>query len=309
MSRHSRQDLIDQVAARVDELLPTGDNTGGSTMIEAPMAKIEKELDHSALYVLRRGDLNIVLPAIEGDLKHFHGDNVEDVDTRIIIDAATKKTTIVCPDDFARFVSCRLSGWKQDLQVVLPQADPSYRQQESNPYTGGSKYKPKGYLVSFFSYISAENTKWTIAQTLTDAETLSALYNGQTPASTGASALSTGDIIALTNQADYSENGLYLVNASGAPTKISNHTSNTYINCGQAIEVYRADTSSDTLTKFNYIPKMVAEEIPDELVDAMIEHCAGRVFSQMGMTTQKDAALQQAEFILNNLKSGLIGES
>lgn len=304
----SRQYLKDRVAARVDEIIPTGDSVGGQTAIESPMETIDDELDFSALYVLRTGSLNIVYPAVVGDLKHFHGDGEEDVDTRIVIDSITKKSTIPCPDDFLRFVSMRLSGWSSDLKELSDPRDPSYRHQEYNSYTAGNTKKPTGYLVSFTSYISAELTKWTITQTLASNETLSALFNGETPASAGATALATNDIIALTGQTDYNENGLYQVNASGEPTKISDETTNNKINCNQAVEVYRAATNTDTISHFHYIPKLKAEEIPDELVDALIEHCAGRVFDYMQNTASAEASYRKANFLLGNMGSGLKGE-
>ncbi len=309
----SREYLRKRVQARVDEFIPSGQNVGGQTAIEAPMETIDSELDFSALYVLRTANEDLVLPAVIGDLKHFHGTSVEDIDTRIIIDSSSKKATVVLPDNFARFISMRLSGWKTDLKRLMLTSDPSYRMQEYNRFTSGSIEKPKGYLVSFVSYTDGtgdtddEKTKWDINQTLTANQTLSSLYNGQTPS--GGTILSTGNIIALSGQSDDDENGIYLVKASGAPTKLSDETSNANVNCKQAIEVYRASSSSDTIDHLHYIPKLKAEEMPDELIDALIEHCAGRVFSQMGNIAGREASFKQAEYLLTNLNTGLIGEN
>lgn len=301
----SREYLKKRVASRVDEIVPAGDNIAGGTAIEAPIETIDDELDFSAVYVLRTAKLPLVLPAVRGDKKHFHGTSVEDVDTRIIIDS-DKKATIVCPDDFLRFVSLRLSGWSRDLKALHDQNDPKYRFQEYNKYTSGSPYKPVGFLVSFLDYTAGEQIKWTIDQTLSANQDLTTLYDGQTPS--GGTILATGNIIALTGQTDDDDNGIYLVNVSGSPTKLSHHTSNAYANSGQAIEVYRTGSGSDTIEKFHYIPRLTAEEMPDELIDSMIWHCAGRVFEFMGNTEGSNIAFAKADALLGNLKSGLEGE-
>lgn len=371
----NRAYLTKRVSARIDEVVPEGENKGGQTSIEAPIETIDDELDYSAHYILRTAKIELLFPTIQSDKKHFHGDSVNEVNTRLVIDS-NRVATIVCPEDFLRFVACRLSGWKRDLKEIISQTDAKYRFQEGNKYTSGSADKPEGAMVSFGEYLTTithggvgggpftagekvtggtsgavgyfvestsstvltldrvtghfeaaetitgadssatatiasggivdEYNKWVISQTLAENETLANLYNGQTPASSGATALSTDDIIILTGQSDEDENGTYKVNASGAPTKLTDSTSTG--NSGTAIQCFRAASTSDTLTKFHYVPRLTAEEMPEDLIDPLIWHCAGRVLEYMGRMEESTAAIQKADALLGNLKLGLQGE-
>ena len=302
----SREWFKKRVASRIDEVIPAGENVGGQTAIESPIETIEEELDFSVHYVLRTAKLQLLFPAVKSDKKHFHGTSVNDVDTRVIIDS-NKKITIVCPEDFLRFVACKMASWKRELKAVIGQNDPKYRFQEGNKYTSGSIDKPEGAMVSFGEYISGELTKWTIDQTLSENESLAGLYNGVTPVSSGATVLSTGNILVLSDQEDEDENGTYIVNASPiAPTKLSD--SITTVNSGTAIECFRAGSVNDTLEKFHYIPRLKVEEIPDDIIDPVIWHCAGRVLEFMGRMEESSAAMAKADALLGNLKMGLKGE-
>jgi hypothetical protein len=295
----NREWLIDRVSARVDSVQPEGENVGGQTGIEAPSLIIDDELDFSAHYVLRTGKLALIYPAVIGDLKHFHGSNVNDVDTRLIIEE-NKQATIPCPQDFLRFVACRLSSWKRDLKEVIHQSHPKYRFQEGNPHTSGNPYKPEGAMVSFYEYEAGELNQWTIDYAFITNQSVEDLDNDDVN-------IATGEIFTLSAQTIPGENGTYLCNASGTPpTKLSNSV--TTINSGTAIECYRAASVNDTLTKFHYIPRLNAEEMPDDLIDPMIWHCAGRVLESMGRMQESTAAMQKADALLGNLKVGIKGE-
>jgi hypothetical protein len=306
--------IKDRVSARVDELLPQGDNIGGQTGIENTVPLIEDELNDAALWVLSEGELDFLLEAQVSDLKHFHaspyGEAVIDTDTRIEIDSSSLKATVIVPDNFLRFVSIRLSGWTRSLTMLYGVRDPKYSQQESDPFASGKFDKPVGFLVPFTgSYAANEQTKWTLDQTLTQAQTLSGLYDGVTP--TGGTALETGDLIALTAQTDLDENGIYLVNASStAPTKLSSDT--TFRNKRMAIELYRSKTISDTLSggHFSYIPELLPEEMPDNTLPALIDYCAYRVMMNMGgnMVNEAKIALESAQYYINSRKRGLLND-
>jgi hypothetical protein len=300
----SREYYKNRVAARVDVLRPQANVTGGQTGIEAPMPLIDDELDDSAEYILRNAPVALVFSTIRSDKKHFHGPSVENVDTRVIIDD-NLKAVVPVPADFLRFVSIKLSGWRRSLKELMDSRDPRYKFQEGNKYTSGSPDKPVGALVSFSAYSNDEKAKYDIDQTLSQNQTLANLYNAQTPS--GGTILATGDIIALTGQTNDSENGIYLVKASGAPTKLSDEV--TTINRMMALELYRASTDLDEIDEFHYVPKLKAEEMPNELADALIWHCAGRVFSHLGDATSSDRAMKEADNLLMSLKTGLMGEA
>lgn len=307
--------IKDRVSARVDELIPQGDNVGGQTGIESTVPLIEDEINDAALWVLSEGEIDFLLEAQVSDLKHFHaspyGETVIDQDTRVIIDTSTLVATVVLPDNFLRFVSIQLSGWKRPLTQLMGVRDPKYRQQNGNKYTSGNFDKPQGALVPFTeTYEAGEQTKFTLEQTLSQAQTLTALYNGQTPA--GGTVLSTGDLIALTAQTDLDENGIYLVNASGAPTKLSNDT--TFRNKRMALELFRAKTITDDLSTgkahFSYIPELLPEEMPDSTLPALIDYCAYRVMMNMGgnMVNEAKIALESAQYYINSRKRGLLND-
>lgn len=295
--------IVDRVAARVDVLRPNAQITGGQTGIEAPMPLIEDELNDSAEFVLRNAPVELLFSIIQSDKKHFHGTSAADVNTRVIIDSKLK-ALIPCPDDFLRFVSCRLSSWTRSLKELMDTRDPRYKFQEGNKYTSGSWDKPLGALVSFSDYISAELTKYTIAQTLTQNQTVSTLANGVTPV--GGTVLSTGNIIVLTGQTNPDENGTYLVNATGAPTLLTKDT--VTVNRKMALELYRAKASNDTLAEFHYIPRLLPEQMPNELLDVLIYHCAGRVFTHLGDIEAAKIAFTEADKIMMTYKTGLMGQ-
>jgi len=310
----ARSWIKDRVSARVDELIPQGDNVGGLTGIESVVPLIEDEIDESALWVLSEGEIDFLLEATVSDLKHFHaspyGESVVDQDTRVIFDLSTLVATLVLPDNFLRFVSVQLPGWKRPVTQLIGIRDPEYRQQNGNKYTSGNYDKPVGALVPFTgTYDAGEQTKWTVNQTLTQNQTLTNLYDGQTPS--GGSAIATGEILSLTGQTDLDENGIYLVNASGAPTKLSNDT--TFRNKRMALELFRAKDNTALTTAnghFSYIPELLPEEMPDNTLPALIDYCAYRVMMNMGgnMVNEAKIALESAQYYINARKRGLLND-
>lgn len=305
----ARTYIQDLVAARIDELVPTGDNIGGQTGIEASYPKIEEELDLAAWWILQNAPEQLLFSVMVNDLKHFHTtnsyDSVIDIDTRIVIDSKLI-VTVVLPDNFLRFVRVKLNSWTRPVEALLRKDDPKYAQL-FNKYNFGDWRRPYAALVPFSSYSSDPNEtlKRTIDQTLTASQTLSGLYNGQTPS--GGSALTTGDIIVLTGQTDKDENGVYVVQASGAPQKVDNNT--TTVNCKRALHLFRAKTASDTLEELFYIPSLKAEEMPDELIDALVDETAYRVFRTMGRDFVEMANISKQNVSnLLGVKVGLKGE-
>jgi hypothetical protein len=306
----SRSYLTDLVAARIDVLIPSGNNVGGQTSIEASYPKIEEELDLSAWHILQTAPEHLLYQVAQYDKKHFHkevdADVVADVDTRAII-ANDLSVTIPLPDNFLRFIRAKMSGWGRDVIDLISSNDPKYNFQ-FNKFTAssGNSNRPVAAVVPFSSYVSAEQTKRTIAQTLTVNQVLTALFNGETPA--GFSLLATNEIIILNSQTDTTQNGTYKVNAAGEPTKLTHET--TTVNRGMALQCFRAKTSTDTLEELFYVPKLKAEQLPDEFTDALVDETAYRVLRTMGpeRAQEAQAAREASMILLNSMKVGLQGE-
>ena len=128
------------------------------------------------------------------------------------------------------------------------------------------------------------------------------IYNGQTIDSLS---VSTGDILVLTAQTDEDENGVYYAGAS-ATTKLTGEIDT--INCGQAIEFFRATDANDTIELFHYIPKLLPEQMPDELLDMVIYYCAGRVLEAAEMFGEAERAFGRAAELMGIQRQGFKGE-
>ena len=370
MSR-TREYLQRLVSVRCDELIPAGSTEGGSGTIEAPAATIDQELDLSSEFILRTAPLPLIYNAIKSNLKHFHGDSANDVDTRITI-GTKMKATIICPANFLRFVSLRLNSSGRALKEVMNPLDQNYRYQDGNEFIAGSPEKPSGALVS----IAREDYRATlthgavtsgplvvgeiVTQTgtlatgvivsggLTGAgdtivNTISGIFNatgvltgGTSGATTTPSvvvsevdrwvidftyttnqivadlddddaSISTDEIFVLTVQDIATENGTYKCNASGVePTKLSDDVA-THLPLA-AVEFFSANAAADTIEHFHYIPRLRAEEMPNELTDALVWHCSGRVLLYMGRTEEANKAFESAAVLLGTMKVGLVNE-
>jgi hypothetical protein len=147
-----REELKKRVAVRADEYIVSADNVSGGTAAEAPIETIESELDYSALYVLRNANEELLFSVIESDLKHHHGDSVNDSTTRLIFDSGDNpRVRIPCPSDFLRFVALKLSSWDQEAREILSPRDPAYKDCKRS-YQYGNYSKPKVFLTSFSEY-------------------------------------------------------------------------------------------------------------------------------------------------------------
>ncbi len=332
----SREFLKNLVSSRIDEVIPVGSVVQGQTAIETPIDAIEDELDFSAEFVTRVGNIEQLFPALVSDLKYFHDHNniTKSDGSKVAADTDQLKfiktdlsAIIPLPEDFLRFVSLKLSSSKKEITELLSSQDPQYRLQQNNPYTSGTRHKPVAALVSFTDYADSSNyknnsnsaintnllqRKYTVDANgnFTTNQTLSGLNNSL-------SGLATDDVIVLKGQTNPRENGTYLVNASGSPTKLSKNfntitDSGTIFATGQvnnmAIEFFKANATSDTIEKFAYIPRLLAEEIPDGLVDPLCYHCAGRVLESMQRPQEAQAVYTKANTYLTVYKEGLIGQ-
>lgn len=365
MTTRDREWIKKKVSVRVDEFAVSASSVGGNTALEDPIETIEDELDMSAIFVLRNAREDYLYQLIKGDKKYYHGDNVQDVDVRLIVDEEDLSAIVVCPQDYLRFISLKLDSWKREVRELISPASPEYRTQKQNAFTGGSIYKPvaafgpfsdytlkvtgtitgtfvvgetvtgsggvsgvsaftakvkevaSGYIV--FEKVSGVvdpagrghdtitgDTSLATIDTITDVQdefnrylvikrysgnqTISGMYNGQ---AVGGLTLATGDIVELPEQTDSDETGTYLIGVStGTETKLTSDVSTP--KAGTMIEVFRAQSTSDTISSFNYIPRLKPEEMPEEVLDAVIDVCASRVLKYLGRVDAASLAMQSA---------------
>lgn len=67
------------------------------------------------------------------------------------------------------------------------------------------------------------------------------------------------------------------------------------------IEYYSIPSGDHTLTHFSYIPEVVAENVQDNLVEALTWICAWQVMEIVGRHEQASKAFEQIKFSYNNL--------
>lgn len=157
---YTESELVQLVAAKIDEILPPGENVPGGAMVEAPIPYIEKELKESAYHVLRQAPVIQVKQVIKKANFHFpvgHPD-VPGVNPAIrIFEGDTDGVYMVpCPTDFLRFLNIRLSTWSTSVSELIEEQDPKYRKQKTIKWTRGTELKPAAALVSFSDYEAGE---------------------------------------------------------------------------------------------------------------------------------------------------------
>jgi hypothetical protein len=76
------------------------------------------------------------------------------------------------------------------------------------------------------------------------------------------------------------------------------------VNINQAIEFFTTSKTKATLESLTYIPRLLAEEMPDDLLDAMVWYCAGRILQIMKLDASPAYAM--AEKLLGEIKPGII---
>tara|TARA_B100000287_G_scaffold74613_1_gene66447 strand:- start:2068 stop:3105 length:1038 start_codon:yes stop_codon:yes gene_type:complete len=342
----TRDFLKNLVASRIDEVIPVGTLVQGQTAIEDPLGAIEDELDFSAEYVLRVGSIDLLFPTIETDMKYFHNDTIEidrltnhhhvtnqEMMVRIESD---NSVTIPVPEDFVRFVSLKFTGAKKRVTELLSSEDQEYRELQNNPYFG-TRYKPKAALISFSEYdtdtdfihnnITANSTghsadkllkKYTISTNSSSVPNVFSTNQVLTTLNNSHNDLTTNGRILLEGQTDGSENGIYVVNASGAPTKISDNFNRTTTSAlglvatgtvqNTAIHYFSAASASDRMEHFHYIRRTKAQDMPDTLTDLLVYHCAGRVLESLQRPQEAQIMYQKANTYLTVYNDGLIGK-
>ena len=367
----SREWIKTRVSVRADEFNVRADSVGGATALEDPIKTIEDELNQAAVEVIRNAREDFLFPILESDVKRYHGDNIQDVDIRMDIDR-NLIATIVCPQDFLRFITLKLSSWNTEVRELVSPQSPEYRTQKYASI-GGSVTKPtvvlspfgeyilkvtgtisgaftvgetvtgsggpsgcdaftatvktvtSGYIVlknvsgvvgttrahstitgdsssatiTTYADIQDEFNKYKKIKTFTGNVMLSDLYNRRVAETL---TLATNDIVSASAQTDPDENGTYLINATGTPTKLSNDINTPQV--GASLEVYRSQSTNDTIDKFHYIPKLLPEEMPEELLDAVIDRAAGRLLKYLGRAEAARIAYESAAYLMGSQLQG-----
>lgn len=141
------------VSSRINEYSESSLSVGGSTALEDPIKMIEDEMDYAAIYVLRNAKEEIISPMVITESNHYNQseDHVNSSPTRLII-SNSLVGELVCPESYLRFVSLKLTSWHREVRQLIEPRSPEWRNQASNPYTGGSVYKPVAALKPFTDY-------------------------------------------------------------------------------------------------------------------------------------------------------------
>jgi hypothetical protein len=159
---YTESELVQLVAAKIDEILPPGENVPSGALIEAPIPYIEKELKEAGYHILRQAPIIQVKQVIKKAATHFPA-GMTDPETptpnpnvRVISSDTAGAYLVPCPTDFLRFLNIKLSTWSVPVSELIPEEDPKYREQKTIKWTRGTELKPKAALVSFSDYVAGE---------------------------------------------------------------------------------------------------------------------------------------------------------
>ena len=147
----TRDEMIDWVVSKIDEVRPMGANQQGETIVEAPINFIDEELDNSIRYVLQSAPDDMVMPTIK--LGEYHND-AGSVPSRLII-GADNVAKYVLPTDFLRFIEIKLTSWARSVAELMDYKDPKYILQ-TNRTRKGTPRKPVAVLKPFTTYVANE---------------------------------------------------------------------------------------------------------------------------------------------------------
>ena len=138
----TRDDIIEWVRARLDELNPTG----ASEAIEEEV--IGREVDQAAIQLLRQAPANIVYAASEQwNNKTVLMAKLEDEPHSFIYPLPSVETTGAKP--FLRFIRIGAAGWLHDIDVLIMPDSPLYQAQFLHPFLKATTNKPIVALIPF----------------------------------------------------------------------------------------------------------------------------------------------------------------
>ena len=160
MAQKNKQELIDYVIALIDEVMPDSADGASQILQEAPVEKIEDQLDNSATFIIRNAPIELLAQIAKTGEFHAPVAPGNAITSRLIIDADTLVYTFVCPSDFKRFLSIKLTSWAQPIFELMDRKDARYRIL-SNKYTSPTWRKPQAVLIPFSKYVANEkNDLW-----------------------------------------------------------------------------------------------------------------------------------------------------
>ena len=145
----TRDDLIDKIKVKMDEITPFDDGvTFAGTDIKPIVSYIEDYLQSSC------DDLLMICPLYLCGKTEFDGD---------ITDGETLNNRIIgeleVPDDFLRVHTVKMSGWERPVHISIGVEDADY-QFQLNPYTMGGSAKPvivkTPELLYLYSYLDGD---------------------------------------------------------------------------------------------------------------------------------------------------------
>ena len=159
---YTESELIQLVAAKIEEILPPGENVPSGALIEAPIPYIEKELKESGYFILRQAPVIQVKQVLKKATTHFPAGMTDPATpdpnptVRVIASDTAETYLVPCPTDFLRFLNIKLSTWSTPVSELIREEDPKYRNQKTLKWTRGTELKPKAALVSFSDYEGGE---------------------------------------------------------------------------------------------------------------------------------------------------------
>lgn len=160
MAKKTKEELVDWVIAKIDEVMPDDANGASELIQEAPVGFIEDELDRSADFIIRNAPSELLAPLIKTGEFHATVAPGNAVESRLVIDGTSLIGFFVLPTDFKRFMSLKISGWQKPIFELMKREDPRYKLMH-NQHRGGTWRKPQGVLIPFSRYVADEiNALW-----------------------------------------------------------------------------------------------------------------------------------------------------
>lgn len=352
---YTEQELIQLVAAKIDEILPPGENVVSGALIEAPIPYIEKELKESGYHVLRQAPVIQVKQVMKKAGKHFplspeaftglisvggtvvvsgmltaindvsyningasYGSDPMEVNAAADPSAGLNRRDIVVgnSNDELEYIAGSASASPDLLEYpnvpsgkilvmkvkVLDDGAGGFNKTYTGGPTVGSASNPnirvvasdtdKAYLVplptDFLRFINIKLSTWTtpVSELIPEEDPKYRNQKNQ-PWTRGTEIKPKAALVAFS---DYLESEISLSDR----------------NVGLAIECFSSSTAP-TLTSLHYVPKTAPENMPEDLVDAMVWECAGRTLLIMNQKERAAIAFAQVQRYFAN-KYGVIGE-
>lgn len=159
----------------------------------------------------------------------------------------TNATDVTANDDAGRIVLRQGQAWRQTYDTGAPADTPPAGARMFAKTSGGSYIWNGSQWVRFVEpdELEKRDVKQSVRVATVSAGTLATSFeNGDT---VDGVVLATGDRILLKNQAAGAENGIYTVNASGAPTRATDANTSAKVTAGMLVVVTEGTVNADTV--------------------------------------------------------------